>query len=81
MSDGAVDTSGLGGFQSIPLHQDVEGHHQVGQIVSKPRQVRYRITLLPHNVVIMEKVVSTAMRTFHSPCRQILTLAGSSLAR
>lgn len=30
-----MDSSGCVGFQSVPLHQDVEGHHQVGQVSPK----------------------------------------------
>ena len=76
-----MDASVFVRFQSIPLHQYVEGGHQVTQMRLKSSPGVMTHLLAAHTVVIMEKVVATIIRTFHWPRRHRFTLSGSPLAR
>ena len=68
--------------QTWPMSEDIEGGHGVSQVSFEAvPQPMVHISLVRHTTDIMEKTVSTIIRTFHWPRQQLLTLAGSPLAR
>ena len=75
-----MDASGFVGFRSIPLYQDVEGHHHVGQMRLETASSQMSHLLAAQHASNLAKVVSTIIRTFHWPRQRIFTSAGLPLA-